>query len=213
MSAAVQPAKPATKPKRKTAAPKLTTELPRGAFQLAVASDRPQIGPRKLFICTYNAPWNDIFDPGSGIRKFWFKGGRACVSGETLIDTPSGKIPVKDFRGGDVYSWDGDKIIVATACKPCRYTKENLYRVLLESGKSILVTDQHRFLTKSGWKMTKDLTVGETLVSASSFAFDSSSQDYSSGPSQVQTTSSCFQKRHCGEFQQEYSEDLLHSMR
>lgn len=77
MSADAQPARPATKTKREDAAPKQTTSLPRGALALAVASERPQIGPRKLFICTYNAPWNDIFDPGSGVRKFWFKGGRA----------------------------------------------------------------------------------------------------------------------------------------
>ena len=174
-------------------------------------SNSQEINETTLFAPVYYEPHNDIYD--ELYREYWFRGGRGCVSGETLIDTPSGKIPVKDFNGGDVYSWDGSRVIVATACKPRRYTKENLYRVLLESGKSILVTDQHRFLTKSGWKMTKDLTVGETLVSASSSAFGFSSSDRSNEPSQVLTTSSYSQKKHCGVFQPRYSEDVLRSIR
>ena len=174
-------------------------------------SDTKEITAGDLFAPVYYQPHNDIFD--ELYLEYWFKGGRGCVSGETLLDTPSGKIPVKDFKGGEVYSWDGNKIIVATALKPRRYTEESLYRVVLESGKSILVTDQHRFLTKSGWKTAKDLAVGETLVSASSSAFAPSSSDRSNGPSQVLTASSYSREKHYGESRSRCSEDVLHSIR
>ena len=92
-------------------------------------SNIQEINETTLFAPVYYEPHNDIYD--ELYREYWFRGGRGCVSGETLIDTPSGKIPVKDFKGGDVYSWDGNKVIVATALKPRRYTEESLYRVVL----------------------------------------------------------------------------------
>ena len=42
-------------------------------------------------------------------------GGRGCVLGDTLLDTPEGSIPIKDFPGGPVYSYDGGIVVVEAA--------------------------------------------------------------------------------------------------
>lgn len=94
-------------------------------------------------------------------RFFLAEGGRGCVDGDTLIDTPNGKVKIKDFQGGLVYSFDGKKRITTVACKPIKYTKEKLYRVSTDTA-SILVTDEHKFLTPTGWKMLSELS-GEPL--------------------------------------------------
>lgn len=96
-------------------------------------------------------------------RYLIYKGGRGCVDGETLIDTPNGQLKIKDFTGGLIYSFDGRKLIVSVACSPIRYTKEKLYEVKTPNS-SIIVTDEHRFLTADGWKMVKELIAKPSLV-------------------------------------------------
>lgn len=131
-------------------------------------NDLPRVRVQKLIADSFKRAFKDILaakdtDPksrtfGQDLRQFFFDGGRGCVSGDTLIDTPSGKVKVKDFKGGEVYSYDGNKIVIANAERAIRYTEEDLYRVETIDGDSILVTDEHRFLrTDNEWVMTKDL--------------------------------------------------------
>jgi phage terminase large subunit len=92
-------------------------------------------------------------------------GGRGCVHPDTLIDVPGGQIPIKDFTGGFVWSWkDGQKVIaVAAAATP--FTVEQLYEVGFDDGRSIIVTDQHKFLTNNGWKELQHLcAVSDDIV-------------------------------------------------
>lgn len=123
---------------------------------MATISYRDIIGP------AYYGAWNDFYR--HRYSTMCFSGGRGCVDGDTLIDTPSGQTRIRDFRGGLVYSYDGNARVEAIACRPLRYTKEKLYRVTLKNGTSVLCTDEHRFLTLSGWKMEKDLSVGEKIA-------------------------------------------------
>lgn len=99
---------------------------------------------------------------GMPLREYWFRGGRGCVDGDTLIETPRGWIKAKNFRGGPVYSYLDDGTIGIRQADPAiAYAREKLYRVTLVDGTSIVVTDEHRFLTENrGWKMAKDLIVG-----------------------------------------------------
>ena len=113
--------------------------------------------------------WNDVVN-----RKYpeiWLAGGRGCVDGDTLISTPSGSVRIRDFKGGVVYAYDDArrKIERAVADAAKCYSEENLYEVCTRGGKSILVTDEHRFLTPFGWKMTKELKRDDPIVDGGNY--------------------------------------------
>lgn len=119
---------------------------------------------RDLIAPAFYDLWNDVW-----ARKYpeiWLAGGRGCVDASTLIETPKGKIPIAEFKGGDVYSYDTERrwIVKAKADCPQRYTEEDLYEVKVYGGDSILVTDEHKFLTPRGWKMTKELRSNEVIA-------------------------------------------------
>lgn len=97
---------------------------------------------------------------------FLLEGGRGCISGDTEIDTPRGKIRVDKFKGGEVFSFDGEKVVRAYACRPIKYTIERLFKVSFKSGNEITCTDEHKFATMSGWKMLKELSCGSSVLSA-----------------------------------------------
>ena len=113
---------------------------------------------RDVFAPSFWGAWNDFIN--YRYTDMWFTGGRGCIDGDTLIDTPSGKVKVRDFNGGDVISFDGERECVRHADPPKRYTEEQLYRVRTHFGCEIVVTDEHRFLTIIGWTMCRDLVVG-----------------------------------------------------
>ena len=119
---------------------------------------------RDLIAPAFYDLWNDVW-----ARKYpeiWLAGGRGCVDASTLIETPRGKIPISEFKGGDVYSYDTERrwIVKAKADRPQRYTEEDLFEVKVYGGDSILVTDEHKFLTPWGWKMTKELRSNEVIA-------------------------------------------------
>lgn len=108
--------------------------------------------------------WNDVVN--KKYPEIWLAGGRGCVDGDTLLETPRGRIPISDFKGGEVYSYDEvhRRIIKAIAEPAKRYSKANLYAVKLLYGSEIVVTDEHKFLTPNGWKMTKELKKNSEVV-------------------------------------------------
>ena len=124
---------------------------------MANLSYKDIIGP------AYYRAWNDFYN--RRYKTMCFSGGRGCIDGNTLIETPSGPIAVKDFKGGEVYSFKDGKRVVCLADSAVRYTKEDLFEVKTTFGKSILVTDEHMFLLScDNWKMTKDLKVGDLVM-------------------------------------------------
>ena len=123
------------------------------------------ISESDIFAPSFWGAWNDFL-----LQKYtdmWFTGGRGCISGDTLIATPTGDVPAKDFKGGTVYAYDGKSLITAHACPAEKFSIQDLYTVTLSDGSSIEVTDEHRFLTpSSGWKMTKQLRAGDSIAVA-----------------------------------------------
>lgn len=90
-------------------------------------------------------------------------GGRGCVHGDTLIETPSGKVKIKDFTGGLIYAYSDKGIIEAYACKPLKYPSETLYKVALDES-DVIVTANHRFLTPRGWVKTSNLSCEDEIL-------------------------------------------------
>ena len=123
------------------------------------------ISYKDIFAPSFWQAWNDFLN--QRYTDMWFTGGRGCIAADTLIATPSGDIPVQDFKGGLVYSYDGESIISAYALPAEKFQEEDLYLVDLDDGSSITVTDQHRFLSPSdGWVMTKELKPGSLIAVA-----------------------------------------------
>lgn len=103
-----------------------------------------------------------VFEGEADVRGAW--GGRGCVHPDTLIDVPGGQVAVKDWRGGLVWSWqDGERVLAwSTPAFPC--TEEDLFEVSLDDGRSIIVTDHHKFLTNRGWVRLCDLRADDALI-------------------------------------------------
>ena len=95
---------------------------------------------------------------------FFLVAGYGCIHGDTLLDTPNGKIKAKDFRGGALYSWDGEKIVESWGTTICKYDKKPMIRFELENRASIVVTAAHKFLTRSGWKTADSIQSNEALL-------------------------------------------------
>lgn len=105
---------------------------------------------------------NDFFDYKYSTQCF--SGGRGCIDGDTLILTPTGPVRARDFKGGLVYAYDGEKVVAAHSGPAVQFTQENLYEVTLDNGDTIAVTDEHRFLTPMGWRMLRELVPGSDYV-------------------------------------------------
>lgn len=117
---------------------------------------------KDIFAPSFWQAWNDFLN--QKYTDMWFTGGRGCIDGDTLIDTPAGQARVRDFQGGEVYAYDNGSIHVAKADAPSRYTIEDLYTVSNSVGDSITVTDEHKFLSPQGWQMLRDLKVGDPIL-------------------------------------------------
>ncbi len=89
-------------------------------------------------------------------------GDARCVSGDSIVYSENKKIKIKD-----VIKYKNKKIIAMDfKTKKIKETEilnyfdngeKEIYEVTLESGKKIKCTENHRFLTKSGWKRLKDI--------------------------------------------------------
>lgn len=156
----------------------------------AVKKDSGQINLTDLWNPAMNSVWNVIapFVIGKYLRgdippckydELFLQGGRACVDGDTLIATPNGDVKIKDFRGGELYSYDKNgNLVVAIGCASTRYEAEELYRVTTASGKIVECTAEHRFFTNRGWISCSDLREGDRL-SELNCSRDISSSDFS----------------------------------
>lgn len=91
-------------------------------------------------------------------------GGRGCIHPDTPIDTPNGPVKVSEFKGGFIYAWHQGQIVNAWATPAIAYDEQQLYKVTLGNGRSISVTDQHRFLTRRGWVQCSDLSTSDEVV-------------------------------------------------
>lgn len=99
------------------------------------------------------------------INNFNFIVTDECVSGNTLIDTEIGKLPIKNIVEKKM------QIKVKThtgAMKEIKRhhrirTSKQMVRVVFEND-SVECTEDHKILTTGGWKKAKDLLPGRDMV-------------------------------------------------
>lgn len=90
-----------------------------------------------------------------------------CVAGDTLLEVAEGPIRIDELerRGAPVKVWSRtqDGLRLVDAICPFKLGPAPLYEILFASGKKMVVTARHRFLTLRGWVACGDLVVGEWL--------------------------------------------------
>ena len=94
-----------------------------------------------------------------------------CFSGDTLVLTPSGYVPIKDIHGGDLiinYSETTKEFKVDTVIKQHRNLTnsscEKMYSLLFDNGATLEVTGNHKFLTNLGWCRADELTEEHEII-------------------------------------------------
>jgi DNA polymerase I-like protein with 3'-5' exonuclease and polymerase domains len=92
--------------------------------------------------------------------------GRMCVGENTILNTTLG-----DFRISDLVLTGNENCSILThkgRYKPILQTiykgKEDMFKVTLDNGSSIECTMSHRFLTDKGWKMLKEITNEDNIL-------------------------------------------------
>lgn len=91
-----------------------------------------------------------------------------CITGDTLIDTVKGQVPIKELVGttGLVKCFNEDKQIATESTYfDVRLTRENakVFEIETESGRKIKATSDHLILTINGWKMVKELNADDEI--------------------------------------------------
>ena len=101
------------------------------------------------------------------------EGAIRCIDGDTLIYDPvkNEHIKARDYQGGHVYAFDGEKLVVAKASKAYRFKKVKLFEVILKSGKKIVVSEGHRLLTPDGWQPISEHIHGDSFSKVLSCEF------------------------------------------
>lgn len=91
------------------------------------------------------------------------EGGRGCIAPGTRIYDPIADehVPVEDWGDGHhVVTHRGN---IAPASRSYIKGTAELYRVTLDSGRRVTVTDEHRFLTRDGWRNLQTIREGDTM--------------------------------------------------
>lgn len=87
-----------------------------------------------------------------------------CLTGNTLVTTKSGVIPIKNLEGKEVEIFDGENWVSNNNFKS--YGEDEIYRVTLNNGAYFDVTQNHRFyLTDGRVIQTHQLSSGDFLES------------------------------------------------
>ncbi len=86
----------------------------------------------------------------------------ACFPAGTLVDTPLGHRQIEDMMPGDlVYSALG----VSKVKRTDKFNSDSLVRIKTKTGKEIVCTALHPFLTQFGWKKSFELGQGDYMLS------------------------------------------------
>jgi len=83
-----------------------------------------------------------------------------CLVGDTLVSTSKGtSVRIKDLEiGSSVWGYKEGGGLQLSKCIDKAYMGEkNTLKLTLQTGDTIECTDDHRIMTKDGWKMAKDL--------------------------------------------------------
>lgn len=102
--------------------------------------------------------------------------GKGCIDGSSIIEDVNGKKYTVD-QLEQLYKNKDFKIKIKSYNEKTKQLEEDiiddvwikgeddLYEIQLENGNKIQVTLNHKFLTKDGWKMLKDLKEGDEIFS------------------------------------------------
>lgn len=93
----------------------------------------------------------------------------ACITGDTLIDTIEGQIPIKNLVGktGNAYCFnETSKHSTTSKFYNVVKTKSNVevFEIKLEDGRTIKATEDHPVLTQRGWVQLKYLTNNDCIL-------------------------------------------------
>lgn len=90
-----------------------------------------------------------------------------CLTGDTIVNTVNGDIPIKYLVGasGEVWSYDGEKKI-AKSFKDVRLTQRDvdIYKITVADGREIKCTGEHLILTENGWKKANALCENDKII-------------------------------------------------
>lgn len=90
-----------------------------------------------------------------------------CLTGDTLVYTNKGNIPIKELVGttGKVYTYDNNKIVLGDYYN-CHKTLKNvdIYELELDNGRKIKGTFDHPILTTKGYKPLGTLTKDDEII-------------------------------------------------
>ena len=92
-----------------------------------------------------------------------------CITGDTMVNTVDGDIPIKELvdKCGLVWCYDEQsrrKTVAAYSNVRLTQKQAEIFEVELKDGKIIRATADHPILTESGWKPLKDLTTGDKIL-------------------------------------------------
>lgn len=93
-----------------------------------------------------------------------------CLTGDTLIDTIKGQIPIRNLVGkiGKVFCFDEinhKKTISNFKNVRCTKQKADVFEIKLEDGRIIHATEDHLILTQQGWIELKDISSNDYVLS------------------------------------------------
>lgn len=99
-----------------------------------------------------------------------------CLSGDTLITTPSGKVKIKELKPGDtvinlneITNEYKEDTIVKVHQNLVKSNSEDMYRLEFDNGMSIEVTGNHEVLTSTGWVRADQLTSEMEIIDINTY--------------------------------------------
>jgi replicative DNA helicase len=103
--------------------------------------------------------------------KLWLlmaaaKRGKCVAEGEHVLLSDGRYIPIELLKDGDmVPSFDEhQKLFIPKKAYLSENGSKNVFSVTTRSGRSILLTSEHRLLTESGWKPLSEISIGEHIA-------------------------------------------------
>lgn len=91
-----------------------------------------------------------------------------CVTGDTLIATERGEVPISKLVGksGNVWSYDGTKAVLKPfSCVRMTREQAEVYEITTEDGRTLRCTGDHLIMTERGWVECQYLKASDRIIS------------------------------------------------
>lgn len=131
-----------------------------GLREIAIDPDRCPHAFEEFSLCEYmkdrDGNWVDDFPDGND----------HCLTGDALVCTESGEVPIRELVGeeGKVWSYDGAPVLMPFRDVRMTRRQADIYRIELEDGRELRCTGDHLVLTERGWVEAMDLTESDEVV-------------------------------------------------